>query len=185
MARRLPGAVSGVAAGRGAAARGERAAEPGSGLAECSRPPWGTGVLSQSGGGAGDPRSSARPDADPPRIRAERTRPPGVWGIRSRAEWSTPSIGTLGPSARALGVLAMSGTDKEDVLVAECGPWRPGETTPPSLALRLAALCPVSGHWRGRPFFSGLTYFCRMPKKMFHEGFSADNEEVDSRGARS
>lgn len=76
-------------AGRGAEPRGARAGRPAGAGAERSRPLWEIGMLSQSGGGAGDPGSPAPPEAEPCRdlgwVAASR---PGVWGVRNPVEWS-------------------------------------------------------------------------------------------------
>lgn len=122
-------------AGGGAELRGARAAKPAGAGAERYRPLWEIGMLSQSGGGAGDPRSPARPEAEPCRDLGWMDAAPQGSGA-SETQWNgrtgpVPSISTPrplgGPLTRALPGqrIAMSGTKKEDVPVAGYGPWLP------------------------------------------------------------
>lgn len=179
MARRLPGAVSRSAADRGAAARGERAADPAQASRRVPALRGEVGAESERGRG-GRPRSPARPEADPRRTPAGRTPPAGVWGLGSRAEWPTPSVWSPGLRPGGPPGCGDVGHRKGGCVGGRPAPWRPGETTPPSLALGLAAPCAVSERRRERPFLKGLVYFCQRTKKTFPSGLSAGSEGVDS-----
>lgn len=134
MERRRPGEVSREGSGGGAADAWGTGCGARHGPPEAIPPPWETGVLSQGGGGAGDPRSLAGPEAEPSRPRLGGHRLPGVRGVRGRPEGSrgplrgawTPRP-TAGPLTRALTGLVSLGTEKEDVSVPGVGPWPPGQ----------------------------------------------------------
>ncbi|KAG8514161.1 Exportin-T, partial [Galemys pyrenaicus] len=130
VARRRLGAVSGSGACGGASVtRGTD--RRGRHRPARSCPLWETGMLSQSGGGAGDLKPTA------PGTLAGRTQPPGVWAVRNpcngRAGPVPPS--RFSPRSRlshqqpgALQGLAALGTKEEDVSVTASGPCYPGET---------------------------------------------------------
>lgn len=92
--RRRPGKVSRDGLGGGVADAWGTGCGARHGPREAIPPPWETGVLSQGGGGAGDPRSLAGPEAEPSPTLAGRTPPPG-WPGRAKPAGMVPRAGPL------------------------------------------------------------------------------------------
>lgn len=120
VARRRSGTVSGADASVGTEAAWGRGSGAWHRPARSASAPCGKRMLSQSGAGRATreaPRNP-RPSRTPGPL-AGRTPPPGVWGVRSRVEWSPgPCLLRLHsrpPDQGPLG-LATLGTKKEDVL---------------------------------------------------------------------
>ena len=110
--RRRPGKVSRDGLGGGVADAWGTGYGARHGPREAIPPPWETGVLSQGGGGAGDPRSLAEPEAEPSPTLAGRTPPPG-WPGRAKPAGMVPRAGPLrlyAPNAGVTGWIAGWGT---------------------------------------------------------------------------
>lgn len=92
--RRRPGKVSRDGSGGGVADAWGTGCGARHGPREAIPPPWETGVLSQGGGGAGDPRSLAGPEAEPSPTLTGRTPPPG-WPGRAKPAGMVSRAGPL------------------------------------------------------------------------------------------
>lgn len=154
-------------------ARGVRAAEPGTALTERSHPQWETGMLSQGGGGAGNRRSTAGPQAEPSPTLVGLTPPPGCperakpAGMVARARplrLDSSSYGRLSdPDPPWSGGAGQP--RKRMCLLPGLGPGRRDRRMPLFLGVRLAAFYPSFRAWTLLAVFKSFDFFFRRLKR--------------------